>query len=125
MSRFHETPEDLKRDHAMLVYRKGKLEAGCDPAEWIEALHREHWDTLEQLRKAQRVTENDRLAEVLADLQILHRDVQNVLTALGLVGTNLGDVLGDTPMVRHIKELANEQRRALKRLGATIQGQGQ
>jgi hypothetical protein len=68
VSRFHPNATELAADGAMIEYRareaKGQL-YGLDPAEWIEALHREHWQVLEQLRSAKEETEGERLAAEL------------------------------------------------------------
>ena len=118
MSRFASTPEKLEQDVAMIAYRK-KTEGrggwlGPDAAEWIEALHQEHWRTLRLLRQS----EGERVAGLLADIQIVLCPFKRVDTDLGVARTMLGDVLGDTVAVQALREVARDQRHATEALEA-------
>lgn len=111
MTRFAENREKLEQDGAMIDYRKeaARNPDGFDAAEWIEALHVEHWQTLKLLRES----ESERVARMKADLQMVLQNVKRVETAIGLSITSLGDVLGDTPAVLALNEVGRDLRRTI------------
>lgn len=110
MTRFATDLTKLEQDGAMLEYRKSKTAPLFDPAEWIEALHQEHWETLEELRLLKQATEGSRLARVLDDLKLARLRMNALLTVLGVQSTQLADVLGRTPTVGALKDVARELR---------------
>lgn len=124
MSRFHTTSDTLEQDGAMIAYRRDAQTRrdGLDPAEWIEALHKEHWLVLEQLKAARADTEGDRVARMLADLQFVLQELRGVQTQLGLFRTSFSIVLGDTPVVEQLKEATIAHRRAMQTLEEIIHG---
>lgn len=111
--RFHDNKEKLEDDD--LYYR---LAGAVGPhgyvhregAEWILALHEEHWKTLEQLEAARAETEGDRVASMKATLNMMHNHVQSLVTSVGLQSTALSDVLGDVPVARNLKALGVDLR---------------
>ena len=124
MSRFHTSKDNLEADGAMKHYR-GFLplkREGMDPAEWIEALHKEHWLVLEQLKAARADTEGERLARMLADLQFVLQELRGAQTDLGLARTSFSLVLGDTPVVEQLKEATARARRAMQTLEEIVRG---
>lgn len=124
MSRFHTEIGSLEEDGAFIEYKRmiPRLPAGMDPAEWIEALHREHWRTLDELRAAREATEGERLAKVFADLQFAMHRLKLAQTTLGAQRTRLGDVLGRTPTVDALKDVDGELRGILATLEEVVRG---
>lgn len=111
MSRFAPDPAKLEQDGAMTEYRKfaAKDPEGLDPAEWIEALHREHWALLELLKQS----EGERVARLMAGLKLVLREAAQVETAMGLATSALSDVLGDTAVVERLRDARRELRRGV------------
>lgn len=121
MSRFADNSTALECDLAMQYYRATeKRDEGYDPADWIEALHFEHWQTLDELRKAREESQDERLAKLKADVQLALRTVQVVQTTLGDTLTSLHYVLDDTPAVCALRAAGGDLRRAMRALEESV-----
>lgn len=110
----------LETDGAMIEYRKEAVRNpdGLDPAEWIAALHEEHFRTLKLLNES----EGERVARIFAGLQLVIREAKRAETELGLRRTDLGNVLGDTPAVQSLRNVARDLRvSVIQSLEAMIQ----
>ena len=108
MSRFAASLEALEQDGAMIEYRKRAVanDGDFDPAEWIAALHEEHFRTLELLREH----EGERVARIHAGLQLVLRHTRQADTDLGVTRTALGTVFGETPIVANLRNIARDLR---------------
>ena len=120
MSRFHLTSEALDEDVAMQHYRRrsSQVDPDFDPADWIEALHREHWKTLAELRAFKAATPATHLAHVLADVHLALRRLKGIRLGLGRVREDIGAVLGETPVVTTLRAIADDLRIAINELDA-------
>ena len=123
MSRFHPTPESLQADLALPVYRNDAARrAEPNAAEWIEALHEEHWAVLKKLEAARVETQSIRLVRILADLRLLDSALQAVHSELSQARSGCEFALGETQAVGQLTEALADFHRALKALRGITEG---
>lgn len=108
MTRFATNATALEQDGAMIDYReRAAKDPLFDPAEWIEALHREHWKILELLAQS----EGERVVHLKADLRLILNEAKRVENVLARLRSRMDDVLGDTPVVQGLRETGRDLRR--------------
>lgn len=123
-SRFAGSLEELENDVAMLFYRKQEVEKPhqMHPAEWIAALHQEHYQTLDELVKSKATTESERVVKILSELTLLIGRMQRAHTTLRASHIRLSDVFGEIPVVEQLAVVDEELSRVTRVLGKITKG---
>lgn len=123
-SRFAGSLEELENDVAMLFYRKQEVENPhqMNPAEWISALHQEHYQTLDELVKSKTTTESERVVKILSELTLLIVRMQRAHTTLKASHTGLSGVFGEIPVVEQLTVVDEELSSITRVLGKITKG---
>ena len=119
MTRFAASIEKLSEDGAFQEYAR-KYGHVNGPAEWIAALHREHHELLAKYK----MSEGERVAAMRADVQLVVGKLKEVQRNLGVSREHLTTVLGETPVVHTLKDVATDLRRVLQVVEAIGQEPG-